>query len=94
MLPEEVVKDGPILLVYPLHLVDVLCHLLHCDERLSQLLLLIRPQPRQVLELRQQQWVLEDALDRLDQVRLQCRRLLLTRVQRLQKVLEGVVAVI
>ena len=48
----------------------------------------------EVLELREEERVLEDALDRLDQVRLQRRRLLLPRVQRVQEVLQGRVAVV
>lgn len=41
VLPEEVVEDGAVLLVDALHLVDVLSHLLHADQRLDQVLLLI-----------------------------------------------------
>ena len=48
----------------------------------------------EVLELREEERVLEDPLDRLDQVRLQRRRLLLPRVQRVQEVLQGRVAVV
>ena len=48
----------------------------------------------EVLELREEERVLEDPLDRLDQVRLQRRRLLLPRVQRVQEVLQGGVAVV
>ena len=48
----------------------------------------------EVLELREEERVLEDPLDRLDQGRLQRRRLLLPRVQRVQEVLQGRVAVV
>lgn len=40
-------------------------------------------------QLLQQQRVLEDALDRLDQVRLERRRVLLARIARLEKLLQG-----
>ena len=93
MLPEQVVEDGPVLLVDPLHLVDVLRHLLHADERLHQVLLLVRPRLTQLLQLLQQQRVLEDPLDGLDQVGLQGGAVLLTGVQAVQEVLQGLVAV-
>ena len=53
MLPEKVVKDSTVLLVYPLHLVDVLGHLLHADEGLDQVLVLVRVGVRQVLRKRE-----------------------------------------
>ena len=93
VLPEQVVEDGPVLLVDPLHLVDVLRHLLHADERLHQVLLLVRPRLTQLLQLLQQQRVLEDPLDGLDQVGLQGGAVLLTGVQAVQEVLQGLVAV-
>ena len=93
MLPEQVVEDGPVLLVDPLHLVDVLRHLLHADERLHQVLLLVRPRLTQLLQLLQQQRVLEDPLDGLDQVGLQGGAVLLPGVQAVQEVLQGLVAV-
>ena len=75
------VEDGAVLLVDPLHLVDVLGHLLHAGQSLAQVPLLLRALGRQRLQLAQQQRVLEDSLDRLDQVGLQGRGVLLTRVQ-------------
>ena len=42
VLPEQVVKDGPVLFVDPLHLVDVLGHSLHPDQGFNQMLLLVR----------------------------------------------------
>ena len=69
-------------------------HLLHAGEGLAQLVELFALRPGEVLELREEERVLEDALDRPDQVRLQRRRLLLPRVQRVQEVLQGVVAVV
>ena len=71
-----------------------LTHLLHAGERLAQLVRLLALRAGEVLELREEERVLEDALDRLDQVRLQRRRLLLPRVQRVQEVLQGRVAVV
>ena len=69
-------------------------HLLHAGECLPELVELLALGPGEVLELREEERVLEDALDRLDQVRLQRRRLLLPRVQRVQEVLQGRVAVV
>ena len=69
-------------------------HLLHAGEGLSQLVGLLALRAGEVLELREEERVLEDPLDRLDQVRLQRRRLLLPRVQRVQEVLQGRVAVV
>ena len=70
-------------------------YLLHACEGLSQLLRLLALRVAgEVLELGEEERVLEDALDRLDQVRLQRRRLLLPRVQRVQEVLKGRVAVV
>lgn len=42
-------------------------------------------------QLPQQQWILQDPLNRFDQVRLQRRRVLIGRIPRLQEVLEGCV---
>ena len=42
MLPEQVVEDSTVLLVNPLHLVDVLSHLLHSNQGLNQMLVLVR----------------------------------------------------
>ena len=44
-----------------------------------------------VLQLLEQERVLEDALDRFDEVRLQCGRVLLTRVPRTQELVQRVV---
>lgn len=42
MLPEQVVEDSTVLLVNSLHLVDVLSHLLHSNQGLNQMLVLVR----------------------------------------------------
>ena len=42
MLPEQVIKDSTVLLVDPLHLIDVLRHLLHSNQGLNQMLVLVR----------------------------------------------------
>ena len=69
-------------------------HLPHAGEGLAELVGLLALRAGEVLELREEERVLEDPLDRLDQVRLQRRRLLLPRVQRVQEVLQGRVAVV
>ena len=96
VLPEEVVKDGPVLLVYPLHLVDVLGHPLHSEEGVPEgpvgLLLGPGADGAQALQLTQQQGVLQYPLDGLDQVRLQGGGLLAVGVAGQQEVLEGLVA--
>ena len=78
VLPEQVVKDGPVLFVYPLHLVDVFRHSLHPEEGVDEGLVGLAPAPlfagrtgSQVLQLLQEQGVLEDPLNRLDQVGLE-----------------------
>jgi hypothetical protein len=53
VLAEEVIEDGPVLLVDPLHLVDVLGHALHPDQGLNQVLLLVRVGSGQRFELQQ-----------------------------------------
>ena len=94
VLPEEMVEYRPVLFVYPLHLVDVFCHLLHPREGLGQVLLLVRPVRGQGLELLQQQRVLEDPLDGLDEVRLQRRGVLLPGVERVKELLEALIALV
>ena len=89
VLPEEVVKDGAVLFVDPLHLVDVLGHLLHALEGVDKVLILGAVGVGQVAQLLQQERVLEDPLDRLNQVGLECGRVLLTRIAGLQKLLQG-----
>ena len=66
VLSEQVVKDGAVLFVDALHLVDVLGHFLHAFQRLQQMLVLRAVALRQTAQLLQQQGVLEDPLDRFD----------------------------
>ena len=49
VLSEQMVEDSTILLVDPLHLVDVLGHLLHANQRLNQVLVFVRVWISQVL---------------------------------------------
>ena len=49
----------------PVHHMSI-CHLLHAGERLPELVELVALRPGEVLELREEERVLEDALDRLD----------------------------
>ena len=42
MLPEQVIKNSTILLVYPLHFIDVLGNLFHPNQSLNQVLVFIR----------------------------------------------------
>lgn len=54
--------------------------------------MLLRDGVREVLELLQEEWVLEDPLDGLDEVRLQGKAVLPLRVPRLQEVGQGCIA--
>ena len=49
VLSEQMVEDSTILLVDPLHLVDVLRHLLHPNQSLNQVLMFVRVWISQVL---------------------------------------------
>lgn len=71
MLPEQMVKDGAILFMDPLHLVDVLGHSLHADEGVHEMLMFLSFRRRHVLQLLQEQRVFQYPLDWLDQIGLQ-----------------------
>lgn len=48
----------------------------------------------QIAQLLQQQWILEDALNRFDQIRLQRAAVLLLRIARRQELLQGLIALV
>ena len=57
-------------------------------QRTDEMLVLAAGRIRQIAQLLQQERILEDALDRLDEVGFQGGRMLLARIERLQKFLQ------
>lgn len=92
VLPVQVVEDGSVLLVNPLHFVYMFCNPFHAFESFCEVVVLLCDGVREVLKLLQQERVLEDPLDGLDEVRLQGKAVLPFRVPRLQEVGQGRVA--
>jgi hypothetical protein len=68
MLSKQMIEYGSILLVDALHLVDVLGDLLHSLECLDQMHMFIAVRIGEVLELKQQEWILQDSLNWLYQI--------------------------
>ena len=77
----------------PLHLIDVLCGLLHAGQSVGQPLMLFCAWRSGSLQLCEQKRVFENPLDGFDEIGFQCGRMLLARVERVQKFLQRLISV-
>lgn len=63
MLSKQVIEDGAIFLVDSLHFVDVLGDLLHALQCLHQMHMLVAVWICEILQLKEQEWILEYSLN-------------------------------
>lgn len=68
MLSEEMIENGTIFLVDSLHFIDVLGDFLHALQCLNQMHVLIAVWICEILQLKEQEWILEYSLNWLYQI--------------------------